>query len=596
VASGRGDTPIGDDTQRYDGGIQMNVFSSLLRRIMAVPATVWAMVVSLSLGFQWGLSYGIANHNTYLIHGLKMYLPKLFVNDWLVNQTTDYHPIFSLVSYILYIISPNGWGFAFGNVFVIALTSFFIFMLVEALVGRRIVLPVYLLLMALVSATQTWGVSGSYIFSSTLQPSSIGSLGFVVAFYFFIKERYLASGIVLAVGGLFHANFLVLAFPLFILTHFCLGRVGILVRLTKQLGPSVLALAPLLPLLFAAAASPNASEGRRIFQEIQAPQHYMPLSYIHGFRSFASWHLLGIMAGWNALSNREWRTLRALLGVHLLLIGVATLLTTVVYLPVISQLYFWRLVPFSMLLVLAMGCVGAVLRLERPEIRLGGIKWIAAVLLVAVSIYQAWNYHQGWYRELATLLLTAIALTVLFGARPFWFTDVSSVRRKQFIKWFAIVLCCIGVFDPFADFGKKSSLVTGLPPNEAALYEWIKRETNLNDVFLTPASLENFRLNARRAIVVDFKSTPVLADELVEWYRRLETVTGVLGFSKKPDADEGYRNMDDSRLRIIAEKYHIDYVLVQGASAPSRFKEYQQVYENSGFVLYHKLKNPGSSL
>ena len=47
-----------------------------------------------------------------------------------------------------------------------------------------------------------------------MQPSTLGALGSVAGTLFFIEERWFASGLCLAAGGAFHANYLVLEYPI----------------------------------------------------------------------------------------------------------------------------------------------------------------------------------------------------------------------------------------------------------------------------------------------------------------------------------------------------------------------------------------------
>jgi hypothetical protein len=37
------------------------------------------------LGLRFGLNYGMSNHATYLLHGLRVADPRLFAQDWLTT-------------------------------------------------------------------------------------------------------------------------------------------------------------------------------------------------------------------------------------------------------------------------------------------------------------------------------------------------------------------------------------------------------------------------------------------------------------------------------------------------------------------------------
>lgn len=558
-----------------------------------LPASVVVIICSLCLGLQHGLNYGLGNHNTYLLQGLRLYDSSLFVNDWLVNHSSNYHPLFAYVACVLYSFSPDGYAFPVANVIAIALTSVFIYKIVATLVGDERVLPVYLLTMALVCATETYSVAGSYIFSSTFQPSSIAALGFIAGIFYFLRGKYAPSGVALAIGGAFHVNFLLLGFPLFVLAHLCLGKKGLLLRLTKQLGFSVLALLPVLPLLLEASLSPDAAFGRRVFQEIHAPQHYVPLTYYRQFYPFIAWHLLGIIAGWHLFPQESVkRSFRALFISQLALVVAASLLTTIVFVPSVSQLYFWRLAPLSIMLAQMMGCAGVVKRLAEPDA--GGALPRKAVLaaVAAASISVVWYYHYGWHRQLNVWLLIVIASSVLLAGRIRWFGRLPGMRRMRYVSLFAAAIWLFGGLVPFADFKRKSNIITGFPAEEATLYKWARDSTQLDCVFLIPPNLQNFRLQAQRAVVVDWKSTPAVPGELAEWYRRMQTITGVRDLSGKGEAVSGYNLMDETRLERINQAYPFAYAVIETKQDGGHFPHCEIVYENREFVV---LKNDWAS-
>ncbi|MGH8865631.1 MAG: DUF6798 domain-containing protein, partial [Burkholderiales bacterium] len=66
---------------------------------------------------------------------------------------------------------------------------------------------------------------------------------------------------------------------------------------------------------------------------------------------------------------------------------------------------------------------------------------------------------------------------------------------------------------------------------------------------------------AARAVVVDWKATPIKPAELIEWYRRLGRVSGVSKVRKLSEADAGYQRMNQSRLASLAREFEIDYAV-----------------------------------
>ena len=101
---------------------------------------------------------------------------------------------------------------------------------------------------------RTKGISmgGSYLLVGYLQPSELGTLGWLVAIAALASERYLICGIAAAAGGALHANYLVLGIGLFTLTAIARRHVSLRDH-AKILVPQLVVLAFFAPSLFAAA-------------------------------------------------------------------------------------------------------------------------------------------------------------------------------------------------------------------------------------------------------------------------------------------------------------------------------------------------------
>ena len=57
------------------------------------------------------------------------------------------------------------------------------------------------------------------------------------------------------------------------------------------------------------------------------------------------------------------------------------------------------------------------------------------------------------------------------------------------------------------------------------LYEWIQGNTPNDAIFIIPPTMEDFRLRANRAIVVDWKAFPFKDSAIIEWRDRIFDVT-----------------------------------------------------------------------
>jgi len=102
--------------------------------------------------------------------------------------------------------------------------------------------------------------------------------------------------------------------------------------------------------------------------------------------------------------------------------------------------------------------------------------------------------------------------------------------------------------------------------------------------FLVPPELEAFRLETRRAVVADWRSTPLDGVGLVEWYRRMNDITGGAQPKGEREAARAYAALRPDQLRDIARRYQCDYAvqsLRQGQSPPTD----GVVYANSDFAV-----------
>jgi hypothetical protein len=138
------------------------------------------------------------------------------------------------------------------------------------------------------------------------------------------------------------------------------------------------------------------------------------------------------------------------------------------------------------------------------------------------------------------------------------------------------------------------------PAYNTALFEWAAATPD-SSRFLTPPELTGFRVRAGRAIVADWKSTPILPDELILWYRRLQEISGLLDVRSLEDAAAGYRAIPETRLERLSERFRIDYAVLPKGAAPwaRRWVVYRneayQVVDVRSFVTARRLARSGAA-
>jgi hypothetical protein len=544
----------------------------------------WPVVLlgGILVASRFGLNYGIGNHNTYLLHALRRVDPSVLSTDWLAAHSQDTHPVFTRLATLLLTLDGSGWLVATANVACIMAGAVAVYLVIREIAEVRYALPVYLLVMAFVGVGSTYSVSGSFLYSVTFQASTVAAVGYLFAMLSFVRQRFVISGVLLAVAGAFHANYLVLAFPLFGIAHLLLGRRTLVSRMAAQLVPSLVPLALMLPLLLAHANSASAEQARYIYQYVMSPQHYVPLTYLTEFIVYYAWCGLGLLAGWWIMSESESsRALRALWVTTILLVSVASLLTTVVFVPLVSQLYFWRLAPFTVLISQMFAAAALVKHLtaeEPSEARTRVLLFLGS----AVLIWLTFRYHYGEYRFLHHGVLMVLA--VMFLVKPWigrWAPALSRSLGLAVVGGVWLVAAAV----PASQIKARSNLISGLPTHEQELYAWA-RTTPDTSLFLIPPDLHNFRLNARRAIVMDTKSTPTDPQELLEWYRRAEIVSGISNVANRRAISDGYTRLDSVALESIRSSFAIDYVVVRARQSFRAYSQMGLIFENAAFQVY----------
>ena len=119
---------------------------------------------------------------------------------------------------------------------------------------------------------------------------------------------------------------------------------------------------------------------------------------------------------------------------------------------------------------------------------------------------------------------------------------------------------------------------------EVEIADYTRENIPEDAVFLTPPMLGRFRIEARRAIVVDFKSFPFQDWAMVEWKERLLDCYGKVkntGFPAAQEMDELYKNITKEKILFVAKKYEISYAILY-KETPS---EFPTVFENDSYKI-----------
>jgi len=573
---------------------------ALNARVLRVLEYAVVVLVAGAFAESYGFNYGFDNQVVYFLKSLAVANKSLFHNDWFTAHTTQYHRVFIYFGALLLKLNARGWAVAIAQTVAVLVGAIFIYRLVKRLAGPALALPAYFILMSLLFVTRTSSVAASYLFDEIMQPSTLGSLGSVAAMAFFVEERWFASGVCLALGGAFHANYLVLSYPVFGLAHLALGTKDLKRRLLEQFTPLVVVTLALSPLLLAASHTKASPEAQEILFKIRSPHHYNPARYERNFMPFAAWQMLAIGSGWLVVRTPAGRRLGAILTGLMLTVWTGTVFSTLFYIPKVVQIFVWRFAPNADLACGIFVAVALAQALARPSLTRAYPRVAIGLVAAGLGIFAVF-FRGKETALLPQLLLTYFALAVALRvldlgldlANRFLPAQLPSIAHvRQLLLWSPLAL---GLFELYRIVPErvenginKSSLLHEEQGSQADLSAWLRQSSPKDAIFLTPPDLQSLRYMGERAIVVDWKAVPLIPSELLGWYERLCDVTGrqVAGSGDLA----GYNSLDSERLALIERKYHPDFLVVRRGN-DHRFPELPVVYRNGGYAVL-KLPSP----
>ncbi len=108
-------------------------------------------------------------------------------------------------------------------------------------------------------------------------------------------------------------------------------------------------------------------------------------------------------------------------------------------------------------------------------------------------------------------------------------------------------------------------------------------------IFIIPPTMEDFRLRANRAIVVDWKAFPFKDSAIIEWRDRIFDVTNnqennliFQGFSSYPQLEKSYTLLNESYFLYLCEKYNVEYMVI----TTERELKFTELYSNNRYRVY----------
>jgi hypothetical protein len=529
-----------------------------------------------------GYTFETGDQMQYLLGPYRHIYPDFAKGDWMVWETNHYHVAYTWLIRLLHAVAGEQW-FAHAvfaaHVLGLVWLSYAVLSLAKALGAHRIAAC---LAMLVVAWTQGLTVGGNTLSHAQLLASDLAHIPFMLCCAAWLRGDLLRAGVYLGLSGLIHANYATLA-PLVIAGAELLdvrlrirpsgarGWWATRGRMLELFVPFVLIASPTLLTVVRATLMSHADPAAVLrFLTGRAPHHYDLRSFVR--REWLT-PLLALLLALPALGclarNRERVRWLTIMGLAVVAIGwLGALLGS----GTIIQLRVWRIVVplHTLLLVLASDTIVR----SWTEGGWGVRAWTA----VGSFLFFCACYDDAFVSSSKKLLIFAIPL-LCAGA----FAMLAKSLRER-LSGGAAAACVLATgiwlytqpkakLEPQASLGRASNaagwvrvrLRTEASRGERDLYRRIRKELPVTARFLAPPSLADFRVRTRRAIFVDWKSTPMGGDEAVEWVRRIQlTVGGALrsrGFPQLKEIDARYKGRPTERYARIARAEKLTHVI-----------------------------------
>lgn len=116
---------------------------------------------------------------------------------------------------------------------------------------------------------------------------------------------------------------------------------------------------------------------------------------------------------------------------------------------------------------------------------------------------------------------------------------------------------------------------------------FINKNTDKGAVFLVYPGIEDFYLQAQRAMFVSYKHSPQSAADILEWYKRIKLANGgdfpsKRGFAALDELESNFYQLNEQSILRLSKQYGISYYL----GKPSQNLRFRKAYSDSYYTLY----------
>lgn len=579
-------------------------------------------------------SYNISDHNEQIPIIKRLIDSSYLMNDWFVNQNDGFTVRWYFSSMLAYLANFADLSLVYFSLYVVSLILIIvgIYLISHFLFDNNLTsfLTIFLILFSVRTA-----LGGNWIVSSILVPSTIANAFALFAIYFFMKKRLYISFLFLGIASLFQILVgmllaTILIFYLFI-TIRNVGLKKILLSIACYLSFAIWNIVPII--LSNMSSDVSGLEVMKIIGYERHPWHYMPFQFnTMSYLLFISIMLLFIASLKYKPEKEKHKMVIVFISTILAMCAIGTIFVEIIPTPTILKLQLFKTTPYLILFAYiyianyfrvaftesdnitnTLIIIGTIVSfhisysliifsllyisynkifkrcVDRIVNKIGSKKeiYLISLLLVLTFVGFYFTIFSHFYHVYLKIQLMLMWLFI------FLFIILSRIAMPKLIKINEIALSvslvsilliatvggiyydgCIQIKKPQKDF------------NKLECYEWIRLNTPKDAVFISPPYIEDFRLGADRAIVVDFKAFTFKDQSIIEWRRRIADVTNRIEFKFRGNRGEelrnGFMSLNESDIIGISKKYHAQYIFIEN---PQKLK-FKVLYENENYTVY----------
>ncbi len=212
----------------------------------------------------------------------------------------------------------------------------------------------------------------------------------------------------------------------------------------------------------------------------------------------------------------------------------------------VNRAYLWRL---SMLVTLAAVTCGAAAVAGH---RVARGQWGWAMVLAGLALFALGGTAR---LRVAALAAVAVALFSSFRVR----TRVPRVLSD--LGPFVLVTIAMGTVAS-SELARSHVALRPMDSDTRGVYAWARTHTPPASIFIVPPEWRDFRLNAQRAVIVDWWATPMYARDAIEWWGRMRDLTGLDNPDSLEAVKESYEQLDCNRANLLQGRYGARYVVL----------------------------------